>query len=321
MMWGVGWSGTSPDGGYFLELMYGPNKGQANHARFELPAFNKLYEQQRGMPDGPERFAVMADAARLMVAYMPYKASGHDIQTWVMQPRVQGYMPHPFMRDFVIEHRIDGMEDGQCAYRQSMPGDMHMDCKLGEAGRAGLAAEFREFAAGRMSGGTGEQHGAVEIPVHQLRLRRLLGRACAAQTDEVFQDTWLRVVQARARWQPLGASFRTWLFTLALLLLIAEAAKSGRTYTPDPNTYAGYFFRSDHFSLAQRGVPLLRPSWRYHSRSPPNGYAGISPASCTAAGRWHGPHSPPVDTLRPERIPTSTAPRSRRRGSSRTTCS
>ncbi|MES2036035.1 MAG: M28 family metallopeptidase [Pseudomonadota bacterium] len=40
-------------------------------------------------------------------------------------------------------------------------------------------------------------------------------------------------------------------------LLTAEAAKAGRAYTPDPNTYAGYFFRSDHFSLAKRGVPAI----------------------------------------------------------------
>ena len=65
--------------------------------------------------------------------------------------------PHPFVRDYVVEHRIDGIEDGHCAYRQSMPGNMHMECKLGEAGRAGLATEFRELAEGRMSGGTGEQ--------------------------------------------------------------------------------------------------------------------------------------------------------------------
>ena len=30
-------------------------------------------------------------------------------------------------------------------------------------------------------------------------VRRLLGSALAAQTDEVFQDTWLRVVHARVR--------------------------------------------------------------------------------------------------------------------------
>lgn len=46
-------------------------------------------------------------------------------------------------------------------------------------------------------------------------VRRTLGQALAAQADEVFQDTWLRVVQARERYAPQGARFRTWLFTLA----------------------------------------------------------------------------------------------------------
>src|SRR3954453_14511634 len=46
-------------------------------------------------------------------------------------------------------------------------------------------------------------------------IRRLLGPSMTAQVDEVFQDTWLRVVNARAQWDPQGASFRTWLFTLA----------------------------------------------------------------------------------------------------------
>jgi hypothetical protein len=32
-----------------------------------------------------------------------------------------------------------------------------MACRLREEGRAGLAEEFREQAAGRMSGGTGQQ--------------------------------------------------------------------------------------------------------------------------------------------------------------------
>src|SRR4051812_43232614 len=46
-------------------------------------------------------------------------------------------------------------------------------------------------------------------------VRRLLGRNHAAQADEVFQDTWLRVVQSAAQWSPRGARFRTWLFTIA----------------------------------------------------------------------------------------------------------
>jgi len=100
MMWGVAWSGTSPDGSNHLDLMYGPNKGQANHARFDLPAYNRLYEQQRMMPDGPEREAVMRQAALLGVAYMPYKVTSHRMATDLLQPYVVGYRRHPFLRDF-----------------------------------------------------------------------------------------------------------------------------------------------------------------------------------------------------------------------------
>lgn len=64
-------------------------------------------------------------------------------------------------------------------------------------------------------------------------VRRLLGAAHAGQVDELFQDTWLRVVQARDRWQPQGASFRTWLYTLAHHRAIDLLRKSGREVALD----------------------------------------------------------------------------------------
>jgi RNA polymerase sigma factor (sigma-70 family) len=64
-------------------------------------------------------------------------------------------------------------------------------------------------------------------------VRRLLGTALVAQTDEVFQDTWLRVVNARERWEPQGASFRTWLFTLAHHRVIDLLRRSGREVALD----------------------------------------------------------------------------------------
>jgi RNA polymerase sigma factor (sigma-70 family) len=64
-------------------------------------------------------------------------------------------------------------------------------------------------------------------------VRRLLGTALAAQADEVFQDTWLRVVHARERWAPQGASFRTWLFTLAHHRVIDLLRRSGREVALD----------------------------------------------------------------------------------------
>ncbi len=100
MMWGVAWSATNPDGSYFLDLLYGPNKGQANHSRFDLPAFNELYKRQFVMPDGPEREALMNEAKLLAVAYMPHKVTGHRILTDLTHPPVVGYRRHPFLRDF-----------------------------------------------------------------------------------------------------------------------------------------------------------------------------------------------------------------------------
>jgi Zn-dependent M28 family amino/carboxypeptidase len=39
--------------------------------------------------------------------------------------------------------------------------------------------------------------------------------------------------------------------------LVQVAQAQGRSYTPDPSPEAGHFFRSDHFSLAKRGVPSM----------------------------------------------------------------
>ncbi|WP_374563709.1 ABC transporter substrate-binding protein [Ideonella sp.] len=98
MMWGLNWSATVPDASDLLGLMYGPNKGQSNHARFDLPAYNTLFERQSVLPDGPERDALIHQAKRLGVAYMPYKISAHRIVNDVMQPWVIGYRRHPYLR-------------------------------------------------------------------------------------------------------------------------------------------------------------------------------------------------------------------------------
>jgi RNA polymerase sigma factor (sigma-70 family) len=66
-------------------------------------------------------------------------------------------------------------------------------------------------------------------------VRRLLGARLAAQGDEVFQDAWLRIVAARAKYrsQP-GASWRTWAFTIAHHAAMDRLRVAGREVTPDP---------------------------------------------------------------------------------------
>lgn len=59
-------------------------------------------------------------------------------------------------------------------------------------------------------------------------VRRLLGARLSAEVDEVFQDTWMRIVSARASFSPQGASWRTWAFTIAHNLAMDRLRKSGR---------------------------------------------------------------------------------------------
>lgn len=98
-MWGFSWAAGNPDGDFFLGLAYGPNAGQSNDARFRLPAFDRLYERQRRLPDGPERLATMREATRLMLAYMPYIPHVHPVQTDLAHPWLVAPPRHPFRRD------------------------------------------------------------------------------------------------------------------------------------------------------------------------------------------------------------------------------
>ena len=110
MMWGYTWVANTPDGGFFLGIAYGPNANESNDSRFALPAFDRLFERQNVLPDGPERDAVMRAAKNLLVAHMPYKVRLHTIVNDVVQPWVRGYWRHPFMRDTWTYVGVDAEE-------------------------------------------------------------------------------------------------------------------------------------------------------------------------------------------------------------------
>ena len=107
MMWGYTWVAGTPDGGFFLGIAYGPNANESNDSRFALPAFDRLFERQNVLPDGPERDALMREGKNLLVAHMPYKVRVHTIVNDVLQPWVRGYWRHPFMRDTWVYAGVD----------------------------------------------------------------------------------------------------------------------------------------------------------------------------------------------------------------------
>ncbi len=89
-------------------------------------------------------------------------------------------------------------------------------------------------------------------------VRRLLGSPMAAQADEVFQDTWVRIIGARAQFSPNGASWKTWAFTIAHNLAMDRLRKSGREVSLDQ--YDGSDDDSDPLEWLQGSLDTSHPS-------------------------------------------------------------
>jgi ABC-type transport system substrate-binding protein len=102
-----GWNADYPDADNFMQNLYGPNVGQSNDSRFNLPEFNRLYEQSRQLPDSPERTKLYDRMTDLVVAYAPWKLTHHLLEDHVIQPWVIGYKPHPIRSDIWMYLDID----------------------------------------------------------------------------------------------------------------------------------------------------------------------------------------------------------------------
>jgi ABC-type transport system substrate-binding protein len=94
-MRGDGWNADYPDAENFMQLLYGPNAGQENQARFRLPEYDRLYDAARQLPDSRERTALFNRMTELVVAYAPWRLSEHRIEDHLLQPWIRNYRPHP----------------------------------------------------------------------------------------------------------------------------------------------------------------------------------------------------------------------------------
>jgi ABC-type transport system substrate-binding protein len=108
MMWGLAWSANNPDAETFMGTLYGGGIGQTNHSRFNLPEYNRLFEQSRALPDGPERNALYLQMNKLVLAYAPWKLGVHRIYSDLMQPWVHGYHRHPVLSGWWSYIDVDG---------------------------------------------------------------------------------------------------------------------------------------------------------------------------------------------------------------------
>jgi ABC-type transport system substrate-binding protein len=89
------WIADFPDGENFYQLLYGPNAGRANYARFNLPAYNSRYEQARLLSDGPARQRLYFEMNQLIHAYNPWVPLTHAVSADIRHPWLKNYKRHP----------------------------------------------------------------------------------------------------------------------------------------------------------------------------------------------------------------------------------
>jgi len=89
---------TTPEGYQFLGLLYGPNSGLSNLARFKQPDFDRLYDKSRSMPDSPERTKLFREMTQIVSTYSPWLLTAYRIENVVVYPWVLGYKYSPFQQ-------------------------------------------------------------------------------------------------------------------------------------------------------------------------------------------------------------------------------
>jgi ABC-type transport system substrate-binding protein len=98
-MWPVGWITTYGEGDAFMQLLYSPNIGQSNFARFRNAEYDELYRQSKRVPDGAERNAIYRKMASIVAAYNPWELGVYRYENTLVRPWVQGYK-----KNIYIEH-------------------------------------------------------------------------------------------------------------------------------------------------------------------------------------------------------------------------
>ena len=103
-MWGSAWHSDYPDGENFMQLAYGPNIHQSNHACYQSAAFDKMYDQIRLMPDSPERTRIFDMMSRQLEVDGVWKMGVSRYRNVLVYPWVKGYRYHPIMNSAVYQY-------------------------------------------------------------------------------------------------------------------------------------------------------------------------------------------------------------------------
>ncbi len=211
-----------------------------------------------------------------------FKHAGLDFETLEKQAQTRGFKPvelkdqrlsasYQVKSDVITSHNVVARLEGSKHPDETLIYSAHWDhigvgkpdargdtIFNGALDNASGTAALLELARGFAQGPTPER--SVVFLAVTAEEKGLLGSEFYASKPLYPLDTTVAVINMDGM-NPFVPSRDFGIYGTAKLELLDQlksvAAQSKLRYTPDPKPQAGYFFRSDHFSFAKRGVPAL----------------------------------------------------------------
>ncbi|ASK95421.1 M28 family peptidase [Xanthomonas campestris pv. merremiae] len=211
-----------------------------------------------------------------------FKHAGLDFETLKKQAQTRGFKPvelkdqrlsasYQVKSDVITSHNVVARLEGSKHPNETLIYSAHWDhigvgkpdargdtIFNGALDNASGTAALLELARGFAKGPTPER--SVVFLAVTAEEKGLLGSEFYASKPLYPLDTTVAVINMDGM-NPFVPSRDFGIYGTAKLELLDQlksvAAQSKLRYTPDPKPQAGYFFRSDHFSFAKRGVPAL----------------------------------------------------------------
>ena len=87
---------TTSEGFGFFGLLYGGHAGFSNLARFRHSDYDRVYEQARGAPPGPQREALMQRMGDIVNAFAPWMLTAFPYENVLVHPWLVGYKYNGF---------------------------------------------------------------------------------------------------------------------------------------------------------------------------------------------------------------------------------
>ena len=101
------WIADYPDGDNFMQLYFGPNRGQNNNGCVKIPEYDAMYRESQKLPDGPQRDLLYHKMTRIMELYSAQRMAYARNRNMVSQPRVIGFKKHPILHAEWLYFDID----------------------------------------------------------------------------------------------------------------------------------------------------------------------------------------------------------------------